>query len=530
MPSIYIINPAVSTPSYYTAEFFAEDREGWVLVADLTIATLAAFVPEGWDIRLTDEGVTPADLDADVDFVAITGKTSQRNRMIELADEFRRRGRTVLIGGPFASLVPDDMRGRADILVTGEIEEIAPRLFADLASGNWSDFYDGGRADIRLSPVPRWDLYPTHRASTGTLQTTRGCPFACEFCDVIQYQGRKQRHKDVEQVLAELDALYVCGFRAVYLVDDNFTVHRAFARTMLDALAEWNSRHASDPVTFITQASLDIARDDDMLNRCRDAGMRVIFIGIETVNRDSLRETGKKQNLLMPIVEAVNKVVSFGIAVQAGIIVGFDHDTPRTFDDLVEFFEDCPIPELDINTLLAPNATDLFRRMTREGRILGNVWECSAASPFATNFTPAGMTMAELLDGVAELCRLAYRPDRFRDRMLRMIDTLGDVPAAHVTRAAPASNERLQTITRGIGRISALGPAEAEMVQDVLRAARAKPGTLLMALHFLAKYGQIRYALDMALKRRQDAEAGNFAHSQAPQKPVSSGLQLPQVA
>ena len=230
MPSIYIINPAADAPSYYSYEVLDGPDGGWVQVADLTIATLAGFVPEGWTIRLTEEAVQPVDLDAEVDFAAITGKVTQRGRMIALAREFRRRGRTVLIGGPFATLSPADMRPHADILVTGELEELAPHLFADLAAGTWLDCYDGGRADIRRAPMPRWDLYPVDRAQLGALQTTRGCPFSCEFCDVIQYQGRKQRHKDVAQVIAELDALYAAGFRNVFLVDDNFTVHRARAR------------------------------------------------------------------------------------------------------------------------------------------------------------------------------------------------------------------------------------------------------------------------------------------------------------
>src|SRR3954463_3175047 len=261
MPSIYIVNPAADEPSYYSYEVLDGPDGGWVQVADLTIATLAAFVPEGWTIRLAEEAVYPVDLEAEVDFVAITGKVTQRGRMIALAEAFRRRGRTVLIGGPFATLSPDDMRPHADILVTGEMEELAPRLFADLAAGSWQDSYDGGRADIRLAPLPRWDLYPVDRAQLGALQTTRGCPFSCEFCDVIQYQGRKQRHKDIDQVLRELDALYAAGFRNVFLVDDNFTVHRARARAVLDAIAEWNARPGAERVSFLTQASLDVARD-----------------------------------------------------------------------------------------------------------------------------------------------------------------------------------------------------------------------------------------------------------------------------
>ena len=278
MPSIYIINPRCPVPGYHTAEAFADERGGRTQVADLAIVTVAALVPDCWDVRLTDEDISPVDFDCAADFIAITGKVSQRSRMIEIAAAFRRRGRTIIIGGSFASLSPDQMKPHADVLVTGELEQLAPRLFADLAAGRWSDRYDGGQADMRLSPLPRWDLYPVENAVAGALQTTRGCPFNSEFCDVIQYQGRKQRHKTIDQVLAELSALHAHGFRNVFLVDDNFTVHRRFARDMLKAIGEWN-KSRREPVRFLTQASLDIARDEDMLALCHAAGVRTLVHG-----------------------------------------------------------------------------------------------------------------------------------------------------------------------------------------------------------------------------------------------------------
>src|SRR5262249_48298108 len=156
-------------------------------------------------------------------------------------------------------------------------EELAAKLFADLAAGTWADRYEGNRPDFRRTPLPRWDLYPLDRASSGAVQTSRGCPFECEFCDVIQYQGRKQRHKDSEQVLAELDQLYAGGCRRVFLVDDNFTVHRRRAYALLRDIAGWNAAHADDPVRFWTQASLDVARDPEMLRACAAAGLITMF-------------------------------------------------------------------------------------------------------------------------------------------------------------------------------------------------------------------------------------------------------------
>ena len=494
MPSIYIINPGATQPSYYTFEVLDGADGGWVQVADLTIATLAAFVPAGWQIRLTEEAVTPVDLDAEVDFVAITGKVTQRERMIALARQFRRRGRTVLIGGPFASLSPADMRPHADILVTGEIEEIAPRLFDDLATGRWADHYEGGRADVRLAPVPRWDLYPVDRAQVGALQTTRGCPFNCEFCDVIQYQGRKQRHKTVAQVLRELDALHAVGFRHSFLVDDNFPVHRSWARTVLDAITEWNAAHGAERMSFMTQASLDIARDDDMLERCRAAGLTMLYMGVETVNEASLREAGKRQNLLLPMLEAVNKVVGHGIAIHAGIILGFDHDGPGTFQALRDFFEAAPLPDLGIGVLTAPEATDLYRRLERAGRLSGPIWDAVAQGPFATNIIPAGMSRELLLDGTLELAHWAFEPSVYQRRIMSFIAAFGGDSAAPLHSSGPIP-DRKRTFFKLLRHVASLGTAEAEMINAVLRTAAAKPATLPSVMYYLGHYAQTRFYL-----------------------------------
>lgn len=490
MPSIYIINPRCTTPGYHTAEGFADEHGGRTQVADLAIVTVAALVPGGWEVRLTDEDISPVDFDCAADFIAITGKVSQRRRMIEIAAAFRARRQTVIIGGSFASLSPDDVRPHADILVTGELEQIAPTLFGDLAAGRWLDRYDGGQADIRLSPLPRWDLYPVARAGAGALQTTRGCPFNCEFCDVIQYQGRKQRHKTVGQVIAELDALHRHGFRRVFLVDDNFTVHRRFARDMLTAIADWNSARR-DPVTFLTQASLDIARDEDLLALCYAAGVRTLFMGIETINADSLRETGKLQNLLMPMEQAISRIVASGIAVQAGAIVGFDHDDAAIFDRLLDFFQRMPLPDISLGVLTAPAATHLYRRMAKEGRLVGDIWETSAGSPFETNIEPAQMSRQDLLQGAQRLCAELYRPDNYQARMLNLIRQHGGSGRAHGGGARQGGAAVFK-------RIGARGAREAEMVGDVLRAAAANPPALPAVMHFLARYEQARRVLDHA--------------------------------
>lgn len=497
MPSIYIINPAADHPSYYSFEVLDDDEGGYVAVADLTTATLAGFVPGGWAIRLTDEAISPVDLDADVDFVAITGKVSQRGRMIALAQEFRRRGRTVLIGGPLASLSPAEMRPHADILVTGEIEEISGRLFRDLETGDWRDHYAGGFADIARSPLPRWDLYPVGRALSGAIQTTRGCPFSCEFCDVIQYQGRKQRHKPNHQILRELELLHAVGFRSVFIVDDNFTVHRNWARTLLQEIAAWNASLGDQRLSFVTQASLDIARDPELLDLCRDAGFKMFFMGVETINEASLIEAGKRQNLLTPMRDAIDAIVGRGIGIHAGIILGFDHDEATTFEEMKDFLQQSPLPEAAIGVLTAPEATDLYRRLEREQRVSGPIWTTLVQGPFATNILPLRMTREELIAGTVALARYCYEPFAFQARMMNFIDRFPASPASGgPARRRQEADGRSRIFPKVMRYITSLGEDETAMVQAVLRASAAKPGTLPSLLYFLTHYAQTRFYLD----------------------------------
>ncbi len=247
--SMYLINPRAVHPSYFGAEVF----EHWGYdpaqsIADLATATVAALAPAHWQMSICEEHVEPIDFESDADFIGITGKVTQAERMIAVADTFRARGKTVVIGGPHASLSPDTFRGHCDVLVIGELESIAETLFADLESGDWKPEYVGDRPDLETSPVPRFDLYPNHRSLSGCVQTSRGCPFECEFCDVIQYLGRKQRHKSESQIIAELDEMYAHGYRSVFLADDNFTVYRKRAKSVMAALRDWNASRPDGPV------------------------------------------------------------------------------------------------------------------------------------------------------------------------------------------------------------------------------------------------------------------------------------------
>lgn len=262
--SLYLINPAEHRPGYFGLEVFeAFGLSAVTFVADLATTTVAALVPRGWRVRIADERAAAANLNTDADVIGITGKISQRDRMMELGDHFRARGKLVVMGGPYATLNPDDARKHCDILMHGELEEIAGELFADIAAGTWREEYVGGQADLARSPLPRWEVYPRGRVWGGALQTSRGCPFSCEFCDVIQFAGRKQRHKPVAQVLAELGRLRALGFTSAFLCDDNLTVYRRRAKELLAAIRDWQ-RKLAYPLYLYTQVSIEVAEDDEL--------------------------------------------------------------------------------------------------------------------------------------------------------------------------------------------------------------------------------------------------------------------------
>lgn len=492
---VHIINPAADYASFHTGEAYAAAGvPSRTVIADLTTVTLAAMMPRDWDIRISDEAIAPLDLDAlpDCDLVAVTGKVSQRNRMVSLAAAYRRRGVSVVIGGSYASLSPEDMRPHADVLVTGEIEDIAEGLFADLAAGRAKDSYQGGRPDLRRSPVPRWDLYPNQQANFGTIQTSRGCPFQCDFCDVIQYLGRRQRHKEPQQVIAELDVLYAHGYRWVMLADDNFTVYRRHAHAVLAALRDWNQAHRNDPVRFLTQVSIDLAGDPDLIQACREAGLVVVFIGLETVNPDSLRAAGKAQNLRQDMGEALATLLSHGIAVHAGIIVGFDADGPDIFQRISAFLQASPVPVPSIGALVAPAGTPLHQRLAAEGRLRGPDWQ-GANHPLATNIIPAGMSQDELLAGIRQLCAEVYAPQAFEQRVMNFLAAFG---ASGAGPAAQPQALRVNAVDRAVlAWLTGLGWAEKHMIRRLLRVAAWRPDAQGHVLAFLSRYAQARYLL-----------------------------------
>ncbi len=492
MPSLYLINPRSDYPAYYGAEVFGElGLPPAAFMADLAVATVAALAPADFQVEICEENVAPARLDVAADFIGITGKVSQRGRMLELAVEYRRRGRTVIVGGPYASLSPEVFRPHCDVLLRGELEPVAARLFADLRRGDYQYEYRGAPADLSEAPMPRWDLYPNDRTLQGSVQTGRGCPFRCDFCDTIQYVGRHPRHKPPQRVLAELDVLYRLGYRNVFLADDNLTAHRGRARELLAALADWNRAVPAGRVHFTTQISLDAASRPGLLEQCAGAGLTEAFVGIETPNITSLRESRKPQNLLDDPVRSVERFVKSGVGVIGGLMVGFDSDGPDIFEQQYEFVMQSPLPSVSVNALNAPPTTPLYERMRQEGRLLEDDESDGPVNPWWTNMRPAQMTREELERGIRNLVSRLFRPDAFERRMRRFIELYPDTGPDPRSAGSPRRDVNLQglSVVRALAR---LGPEEQGMMTRLSAAARLKPGTQRHLFANLFRYMQIR--------------------------------------
>lgn len=491
-PSICFINPKPAITSYFDGSLFT--RSGFsstAYFADLVIPTLAAMVPQGWSVALCDEHIDAIDFNIDCDFIGITGKISQSPRMIEIAAEFRRRKKTVLIGGPYASLDPEVMRPHCDILVRGEIEDIAAQLFADLRSGQWLTEYIGGKPGLESSPVPRWDLYPNDRAAIGVVQTSRGCPFLCDYCDVIQYAGRKQRHKTPGQVVEELDSLYAHGYRNIFLADDNFTAHRVRARELLLTLIDWQRGREHGAVVFSTQLSIDAARDPALLALCADAGLCIAYIGIETSNLESLRQSSKTQNLRGNMTEQVQAFLAHGIQVIGGMIVGFDSDGPDIFGELYEFAMSSGVPIFTLGALVAPVSTPLHKRLKLAGRLRENGAEV-ALVPWETNVIHPVMSEEQLARGRRWLANRLYAPTAMCERLLTFADRLMPRTSASHGHGTPPPRDVDQEMRSILGAISRRGPAEKQMMLRLTQVWRARPDATGLLLNALFQYLQVR--------------------------------------
>jgi radical SAM superfamily enzyme YgiQ (UPF0313 family) len=370
----------------------------------LGLATLAALTPAHWHVTIVDENVESVPLLPHAEVIGICGMGVQFARQCELAAYFRARGYFVVVGGSYASLCPEKYAEAADSVVAGEAEYIWPRFCRDFELGKPGNLYrETGTVALTDSPVPRFDLLKLDRYSNVSLQYSRGCPYRCEFCDIIVMFGRRPRTKTPEQIGRELDVLRAQGVRRVFFVDDNLIGHRPQVKVLLKFLADYQRNHQYG-FSFGTEASLNLARDPELLELFRAANFTWVFIGIETTDEESLKETKKTQNIGGDVLEDVRRIYAYGIDVLAGFIIGFDNDTLATFDAQRDFIVASGIQSAMIGLLHALPHTPLQARLQREGRLREQADACNNTRP-STNIVPKRMDYA----GMVARYELLYR-------------------------------------------------------------------------------------------------------------------------
>ncbi|MDZ7737077.1 MAG: radical SAM protein [Gammaproteobacteria bacterium] len=370
----------------------------------LGLATLAALCPPEWDITIIDENVEPLPMMPEADLIGICGMGVQFARQSELLNFYKNQGYYVVAGGSYASLCPERYTDLADTIIAGEAEYIWPVFCQDFLAGKANALYqESGIVAIADSPTPRFDLLKLDRYTAVSMQFSRGCPYRCEFCDIIVMFGRKPRTKTTDQIGRELDKLRVLGVRNIFFVDDNLIGNKKKAKELLAYIRDYQHIHQYW-FSFGTEASLNLAEDQELMTLFHEARFGWVFIGIESPDEASLREMKKSQNLRGNLLESIITLYRNGIDVMAGFIVGFDNDTLDTFDRQHRFITQSGIQLAMVGLLTALPKTPLYLRLEKEGRLIKDAPDGNNTGA-ATNLIPLHMNYDEMVARYKQLYR-----------------------------------------------------------------------------------------------------------------------------
>ncbi len=382
----------------------------------LGLLTLAAMLPKGWSKRLVDVNVkrlSEKDL-AWADYAFISAMVVQRESARKTIAQCKAAGLKVIAGGPLFTSENENFED-VDHFVLNEAEITLPLFLADLEMGRARHIYETTEfCDIRETPAPMWELADLKRYASMSVQFSRGCPFNCEFCNVTALFGRRPRIKTAEQIIVELDGLYDLGWRGqIFFVDDNFIGNREYLKTqLLPALVEWQKDKKGVP--FYTEASVNLADDEALMEMMVEAGFDAVFIGIETPDKECLAECNKKQNRNRDLMESVKRIQRSGLQVQGGFIVGFDNDTQSIFERQIDFIQHSGIVTAMVGLLQAPAGTKLYERLKREGRLLGHMSGDNVDG--TTNIIPR-MDLEVLHSGYRNIMCHIYSPKHYYSRI-----------------------------------------------------------------------------------------------------------------
>jgi radical SAM superfamily enzyme YgiQ (UPF0313 family) len=386
----------------------------------LGLLTIASMLPEDWQLRLID--MNAQDLsDQDIawaDVVLIGAMVIQRESVKEVALRSKAAGKLVIAGGPLFSSMWNEFN-EIDHFVLSEAEITLPLFLQDFRTGQARRVYDSDvKPDITKTPLPKWELLNMKLYASMSVQYSRGCPFDCEFCDIVNLNGRRPRVKSNEQMVQEFEILYNLGWRGrLFIVDDNFIGNRVKVKSTLRTLTEWQIARKY-PFSLFTEASVNLAKDEELMQLMTSAGFDSVFLGLETPAEESLMECGKHQNRSIDLLEAVKTIQRHGMEVMGGFIIGFDNDPPNIFERQIKFIQNSGISKAMIGLLNAIPGTRLYKRLQSEGRL---IQDCTGDNcDGSLNFIPK-MDAQILRDGYQTVLNYLYSPREYYDRVLEFL-------------------------------------------------------------------------------------------------------------
>ena len=379
----------------------------------LAVPTLAALTPPEHEIRVFDENIENIDYTWGADLVGISVRTMFAKRAYSISDTFREMGVKTVLGGIHPSMCTEEALQHGDSVVIGEAEEVWQTILRDVQNGGLKETYKAEqKADLTASPVPVRVPLAKDKYLLDMVQTTKGCPFHCEFCSVYAFDGQKIRHKTIDQVINEIKDIYSSGSRykkkALLFADDNIISNKKYARELFLALKPLN-------LNWSCQASINIAGDDELLRLMKDSGCGAIFIGLESISEKNLSSMDKNVNKKHDYVDAIKKIQSFEMLVQGSFILGYDFDTQSSFDELINFIDETHMLMPLINILTPFPGTRLFKRLDEEGRIIHKDWNKYDAKHVV--FSPSLLTPEELFEGHRRVIRHIYSFDSIYNKL-----------------------------------------------------------------------------------------------------------------
>lgn len=493
----------------------------------LGLLQLAALLPQHWELRLVDlnvEKLRERDLLwADVVFTG--GMRVQARSMHEVITRAHRTGRRVVVGGPAPTTAPEEFTD-ADVIFQGEAEGRIDELLEAMGADEHRVIAEPEKfPDVTTIPPPRYDLVDFRRYASMSLQYSRGCPFTCEFCDIIEIFGRVPRVKTPDQILGEMNVLYEQGYRgSLFFVDDNFIGNRSAVKKLLPRIVEWQEARGY-PFELFTEASVNLASDEALVAAMVRAGFTAVFLGIETPSPEALKVAKKNQNLAMNLVDAVNSLTGSGLEVMGGFIVGFDNEKADVFDAQRLFLEQAPIPLAMVGLLTALPGTALWRRLEKEGRLR----EVSSGDQFARPNFETTMDEEQLLRGYGRLLGKLYEPDTYYRRCADAIDRSPVVPGRRRVRL----NE-ITTLLRTVVRVGIFGERRRQFWRFVTGVLRKKPALFPTSIaQVIRGEHMIRYTREDVLPRIEQAiaqvqaERGLRGRADSPRREPSPGASAP---